>query len=170
MAATVAKRLHLPVDILLVRKLSIPSNPEYAIGAVSLEKTWIDEKSSANEVEIDRSITAARSVLQERNKIYRLNKPFPTLSGKTVLLVDDGIATGRTLLHAIEICREHHPQAIWVGVPVSSRDAASRIQPKVDRFLCLHQPDPFIGVGRFYNSFPSVSDKEVVDSLQSNDR
>jgi putative phosphoribosyl transferase len=170
MAATIAKRLHLPVDVLLVRKLSTPFNPEYAIGAVSLEKTWIDEKSSANEVEIDRSIPAARSVLQERNKLYRQNKPFPTLTGKTVLLVDDGIATGRTLLHAIEICQEHQPQAIWVGVPVSSRDAASRIQPKVDRFLCLHQPDPFIGVGQFYKSFPSVSDKEVVDSLQSNDR
>lgn len=169
MAATIAKRLHLPVDILLVRKLSTPSNPEYAIGAVSLEKTWVEENYHLSDKEIEQFAADARTVLQERNLKYRQNKPFPDLTGKTVLLVDDGIATGRTLLHAIEICREQHPQAIWVLTPVSSREAAFRVQAKVDRFVCLHQPDPFWGVGRFYRDFPSVADEEVVKALAIED-
>lgn len=170
MAATIAKRLHLPVDVLMVRKLTSPSNPEYAIGAVSLERSWIEEKHSLSDAELDQCIHSARYLLRERSRIYRGNRPFPDLNGKTVLLVDDGIATGRTLLHAIEICRAHNPQAIWVLVPVSSREAANRIQPKVERFICLYLPTSFISVGGIYKTFPSVSDREVMLSINTNDR
>ncbi len=168
MAAQIAKVLHVPVDILLIRKLTSPTNPEYAIGAVSLDQTWIDERSHLSDRALNQAIEETRALLRTRDKLYRQQKPFPNLHQKTVILVDDGIATGRTLLHAIQLIRQHQPQAIWVAVPLSAPEAAKRIQPLVDRFLCLHQPEPFIGVGRFYRSFPAVTDHEVIQSLRPN--
>jgi putative phosphoribosyl transferase len=167
MAAQLANTLHLPMDILLVRKLSPPDNPEYAIGAVSLNSAWIEEKNFLSEADLNRSIESARDVLKERNQKYRQNKEFPSLTDKTILLIDDGIATGRTLMHAIQIVRQQHPQAIWVAVPVSSKEAAKRIYPLVERFICLHQPAPFYGLSRFYRSFPEVTDDEVMRTLTS---
>ena len=147
-ASQIAVALHAPMDVLLIKKLTTPNNPEYAIGAVGLEDSWIDEIQLISKEELDHQIQQARQLLRERNRIYRNDRPFPQLSGKVVLLVDDGIATGRTLLHAINIVRSNSPQAIWVAVPVSSREAAAQIVPLVDRFICLQQPEPFIGVGR----------------------
>lgn len=167
MAAQIAKVLHIPVDILMIRKLTSSTNPEYAIGAVSLDQTWIDERSRLSDTELEQAIHQTRELLRTRNQQYRQQKPFPNLHQKTVILVDDGIATGRTLLHAVQWVRLQHPMAIWVAVPLSSVDAAKRIKPLVDRFLCLHQPEPFIGVGRFYRSFPSVTDPEVIQALES---
>ena len=165
-----AKALSAPLDLLMAKKIGHPFDPEFAIGAVCANETIIEETGSVKKEYIAQQLEQIKKELSDRYRhLTSRERPLP-LYQKKVIITDDGIATGRTLLHAIEICREHHPQAIWVGVPVSSRDAASRIQPKVDRFLCLHQPDPFIGVGQFYKSFPSVSDKEVVESLQSNDR
>ncbi len=167
MAVQLADALHVPMDILLIRKLTSSSNPEYAIGAVSLEQTWVDERSRETQTELDEAIHQTRELLRSRDKLYRQQKPFPSLQQKTVILVDDGIATGRTLLHAIQLVRQHQPQAVWVAVPVSSIEAANRIRPLVNRFLCLHQPDPFICVGRFYRSFPAVTDPEVIQALGS---
>jgi putative phosphoribosyl transferase len=168
-ASQIAVALHAPMDVLLIKKLTTPNNPEYAIGAVGLEDSWIDEIQLISKEELDHQIQQARQLLRERNRIYRNDRPFPQLSGKVVLLVDDGIATGRTLLHAINIVRSNSPQAIWVAVPVSSREAAAQIVPLVDRFICLHQPEPFIGVGRFYQFFPSVSDREVQGAIYANE-
>jgi predicted phosphoribosyltransferase len=168
-ASQIAVALHAPMDVLLIKKLTTPNNPEYAIGAVGLEDSWIDEIQLISKEELDHQIQQARQLLRERNRIYCNDRPFPQLSGKVVLLVDDGIATGRTLLHAINIVRSNSPQAIWVAVPVSSREAAAQIVPLVDRFICLHQPEPFIGVGRFYQFFPSVSDREVQGAIYANE-
>ena len=168
-ASQISVALHAPMDVLLIKKLTTPNNPEYAIGAVGLEDSWIDEIQLISKEELDHQIQQARQLLRERNRIYRNDRPFPQLSGKVVLLVDDGIATGRTLLHAINIVRSNSPQAIWVAVPVSSREAAAQIVPLVDRFICLHQPEPFIGVGRFYQFFPSVSDREVQGAIYANE-
>jgi predicted phosphoribosyltransferase len=169
-ASQIAVALHAPMDVLLIKKLTTPNNPEYAIGAVGLEESWIDEKQLLSEEELDHQIRKAQQLLRERNRIYRNDRPLTQLRGKVVLLVDDGIATGRTLLHAINMVRSNSPQAIWVAVPVSSREAAARIIPKVDRFICLHQPEPFIGVGRFYQLFPPISDREVVSTISPNNR
>jgi predicted phosphoribosyltransferase len=169
-ASQIAAALQAPMDVLLIKKLTTPNNPEYAIGAVGLEKSWIDEKQLLSKEELDHQIQQARQLLRERNRIYRNDRPFPQLSDKVVLLVDDGIATGRTLLHAINMVRSNSPQAIWVVVPVSSRAAAAQIAPLVDRFICLYQPEPFIGVGRFYQFFPPVSDREVISAIFSNER
>lgn len=170
MAAQISKARQVPMDILLVRKLSSPQNPEYAIGAVSLESQWVEEKQDVPAIELEQWIEDARTVLRTRDRLYRSDRPFPDLQGKTVLLVDDGIATGRTLVHAIQLIRAKKPKAIWVIVPVSSREAANRIAPVVDRFICLHQPSPFLGVGRFYRSFPSVTDNEVIHCVNDSDK
>ena len=162
MAALIASTFHLPMDMLLVRKLTTPSNPEYAIGAVGLDSSWVDEKHHLTAQELQSRIDDERALLRERNKKYRHNAPAPDLKGKTVMLVDDGIATGRTLLHAIELVRLQNPQAIWIIAPVSSPEAATLLTPKVEKLICLHQPKPFIGVGRFYQSFPSVTDEAIM--------
>jgi putative phosphoribosyl transferase len=166
MAAQIAQARQIPLDILMIRKLSLPSNPEYAIGAVSLQEHWIDETFNISQAELDQCIEGGRSLLRMRDRLYRKNRPFPNLQNKTVLLVDDGIATGRTLAHAIKMIRALKPGAIWVAVPVSSKEAAILIAPQVDRFICLYQPKPFLAVGRFYHSFPSVSDERVIESMQ----
>ena len=167
MAAQIADAFRLPMDMLLIRKLTTPENPEYAIGAVSLQGQWVDEPGNFSETQLTQWIEAARQVLRARDRLYRDNRPFPEIKQKTVLLVDDGIATGRTLLHAIQWIRSQQPKAIWVVVPVCSREAAGRITPLVEQFICLHQPAPFIGVGRFYRSFPSVTDAEVIGTMSS---
>ena len=167
MAAQIADALHLPLDLLLIRKLTTTQNPEYAIGAVSLNRSWVDERPPVSDTDLNKQIEEGRQVLRKRNAFYRKNRPFPSLHDKTVLLVDDGIATGRTLLHGIEEVRSQQPKAIWVIVPVSSREAASLIGPRVERLICLYQPAPFIGVGRFYQSFPPVEDEEVVKSIET---
>lgn len=169
-ASRIAAALHAPMDVLLIKKLTTPNNPEYAIGAVGLEESWIDEKQLLSKEELDHQIQQARQLLRERNRIYRNDRPFPQLLGKVVLLVDDGIATGRTLLHAINMVRSNSPQAIWVAVPVSSHEAADQIVPLVDRFICLYRPEPFIGVGRFYQYFPPVRDREVISAIFANER
>ncbi|MFM7671832.1 MAG: phosphoribosyltransferase [Bacteroidota bacterium] len=165
MAALLSKALHIPLDILLIRKLATPENPEYAIGAVSPHDTFIEEKGPLTDKTLNQLVQEARILLQERNKKYRQQRPFPDLRQKTVILVDDGIATGRTLLHAIALVRREQPSAIWVATPVSSPEAAARISKQVDQFICLHQPTHFIGVGQFYRSFPSVTDEEVVRDM-----
>ncbi len=167
MAAQIAQARQIPMDILLVRKLSLPSNPEYAIGAVSLQEHWIDETFNISLPELNQCIEEGRTLLHTRDRLYRHNRPSPNLQNKTVLLVDDGIATGRTLLLSIKLVRVQKPAAIWVIVPVSSKEAAARIAPLADRFICLYQPTPFLAVGRFYHSFPSVSDELVIQSMKA---
>lgn len=166
-AAHIAKSIQVSLDVLLVRKLASPENPEYALGAVSLDRVWIEEPFIEKETDLDRWVDAERRILLERNRLYRKGKPNPELRNKTVILVDDGIATGRTLLLAIQLVRAQHPQAIWVAVPVSSPEAASRIRPQVDRFICVQEPTPFYGVGRFYRSFDPIDDETVVHTLVS---
>ena len=164
-AAHIAKSIQVSLDVLLVRKLASPQNPEYALGAVSLDRVWIEEPFIGKETDLDRWVDAERRILLERNRLYRKGKPNPELRNKTVILVDDGIATGRTLLLAIQLVRAQHPRAIWVAVPVSSPEAASRIRSQVDRFICVQEPTPFYGVGRFYRSFDPVDDETVVRTL-----
>ncbi len=168
MAVQLSKILRIPMDLLLVRKLATPDNPEYAIGAVSLDRVWIEEPFHGRKEDLDRWVAAARRLLQERDRLYRQGKPLPDLRNKTVILVDDGIATGRTLLLSIQLVRAKNPKAIWVAVPVSSREAARRVESTVDQFICLHQPELFDGVGQFYASFESVTDEEVIRLMQPN--
>jgi predicted phosphoribosyltransferase len=168
MAARIASALHAPMDILMVKKLATPENPEYAIGAVSLQEYWVEEPLRVSSAQVVNWVEQARAVLRTRDRLYRKNRPFPELQNKIVLLIDDGVATGRTLSHAIQLIRSKQPKAIWVAVPVCSREAAARIVPSVERFISLHQPSPFIGVGRFYRSFPSVNDSEVILEMERN--
>ena len=105
--------------------------------------------------------------LQRRERLYRGNRPFPDLKGKTVLLVDDGLATGATMKAAIAAARQHHPARLVVAVPVAPPDTVAEIQALVDEVVCLETPAFFQAVGLWYEYFPQTSDEEVLALLQA---
>lgn len=171
-AYEVAKRLNVPLDTLIVRKLGFPSNPELAIGAVSetgavvlnlsiikpynLTPSYIEEETDRQVKEIDR-----------RRMLYRGSKSLTDLKGKTVILVDDGIATGATFKAAIQALREAPIVYLAGAVPVATPESAEEIAGMVDEWICLQTPQNFLSVGGFYERFDQVTDDEVVEMLRS---
>lgn len=166
----VAKELELPLDIVLAKKLGHPSNPEYAVGAVSGETFLAGDIGGISEDYIRQQLDLLRRQLQEREHLFRSGRPAPGLKGKTLLLVDDGIATGRTLLAAIRELRRKGPAKIVVAVPVAPRDSCAEIAREADALVCLHRADYFPGVGYFYRDFRQVEDQEVIAILEENHR
>jgi phosphoribosylpyrophosphate synthetase len=165
----VADELNWPLEPLLIKKIGHPENEEFAIGAVSLETTQVDPQ-FANEFEkfIREEASRLRSVLSERNKLFMEGKKPADVKGKTVIVVDDGVATGRTMMAGISLLRQKNPARIIVVVPVTSRSAANRIASVADELICLDQPEEFLGVGQFYEEFPQVDDSEVKRLLKQN--
>ena len=161
-----ARYLDLPLDLLMAKKLGHPSNPEYAIGAVSLEGSIAEDCFDIPEKYILEETKRIREQLKERYKQFMGNKKPVDIKGRIVIVTDDGIATGRTILSVIKILRNKHPAKIVVAVPVSSEQAAERIIHVVDEFICLHTPYPFFAIGNFYEDFSQVEDKEVIQLLQ----
>lgn len=162
----IADGLQWPLEPLLIKKIGHPENEEFAIGAVSLENVQIDPQySSVLSDYIREEARRLRAVLTERNKRFMNGKKPADIKGKTVVLVDDGIATGRTMLAGIALLREKSPSKIIVAVPVASRQAAAQISAIADKLICLEKPDDFFGVGQFYQEFPQVDDAEVKQLL-----
>lgn len=168
-AAAIAKALQLPLDVVLVKKIGHPTNPEYAIGACSLSHRNIDpqEAAKAGTTYIEATTAAVRQRLLEMEQQFRNGKPPLQLSGKTVLVVDDGIATGFTLLATLQLLRRQQPAQLIVAVPVALPEAQEKIRTVADACICLHTPEWFTGVGAFYDDFAQVSDAEVVAYLQN---
>lgn len=165
--AEIARALKLPLDILLSKKIGHPSNPEFAIGAVSPDSVIVDEHTAVSRSYVDEKTAEIRALLNERAKLYRGNRPSPELKGKTVLLIDDGIATGNTLLILLRMLRKQNPAKIIVAVPVAPGRSADMIRKECDEFVCLLEPDYFPGVGAFYSDFRQVEDEEVVTLLRA---
>lgn len=161
-AYEIAKALELPLDIVLSKKIGHPGNPEYAIGAVSPDTVIVDAPSGIDAQYIQTKTAELRQLLQERNTIYRGNRPLPEVQGKILILVDDGIATGHTLLASIRTLRKKRPGKIVVAVPVAPASGWKMIAAEADEFICLLRPEYFPGVGAFYSDFSQVSDEEVV--------
>ena len=162
----IAKALHWPLDIFLSKKIGHPANDEYAIGSVTLEDVIQNGRSAhIDQAYIRRQTEKIRSQLRERYKKFRGARPPLDLRGKTVILVDDGVATGNTLLAAIESIREKKPEKIVVAVPVSPPDTAKKLSRAADVLLCLLITDEFYGVGQFYEDFSQVEDSEVIALL-----
>lgn len=161
-----AKDLGFAFDLLMTKKIGHPLHPEYAIGAVGLEDVIIEERASAPQEYLEAEITRIREQLKERYRQFMGNRPPEPVTGKIVIVTDDGIATGRTILAALKMLRRSHPDKLIVAVPVSSLLAAERIAEEVDEFVCLHTPSPFDGVGRFYGDFSQVEDEEVAALLK----
>lgn len=162
----ISKHYNLPLELLLTKKIGHPENEEFAIGAVSLEDYIIDERHNIPESYIENEIKRIRESLKERYKKFMGDRKPVDMEDKIVIIVDDGIATGNTLLAAIRMMRQKHPKKIVVAVPVAPREAAEKIKKHVDDFICLHIADDFYGVGQFYLDFSEVSDEEVIQLLK----
>jgi len=161
----IAKNLNLPLDIILSKKIGHPLNKEYAIGAVSLDSTIIEEHPDVSNTYIESEIKNLRALLQENYAIYMGNRKPIDVKGKNVIVVDDGIATGNTLLASINMLRKNNPKKIIVAVPVVPADVVAIFKQKADEFIFLIAPIDFGGVGRFYENFEQVNDDEVVRML-----
>ena len=161
MGYLIATKLSFPLDIILTKKIGHPTNPELAVGSVSLENRIIDPRFHIEEAYLEQESLRIRRVLKERYRKYMGNRKPINLRNKTVIIVDDGVATGNTMLASIELVKQHNPQKIIVAIPVASSEALEKISKKVDEVICLYEPENFVAVGQFYSDFSQVNDEEV---------
>ena len=162
-AAEVARAIHAPLYVLLVRKIGVPDQPELAMGAIaSGDELVLDDGMIAyihvSPEEIEQVIARERTVLRDRELRYRGNRPLPDLRDKTVVIVDDGLATGATMRVAIQAVKRSRPAQIVVAVPVGSPDRVKAIGREVDRIECVSTPHAFAAVGQWYRDFRPTTD------------
>lgn len=161
----IARDLHLPLDIILIKKIGYPRQPEYAVGAVSLNSVVVNPHIDLPDSYFEEQAQHIRGQLQERYERYKKDtKPVP-VKDRPVILVDDGIATGYTVLAAAQLIRKSFPAQVILAVPVASPRALDKIRPYVDDMVCLHAPEQFQAVGQFYEDFSEVSHEEVIRLL-----
>lgn len=163
----VAKELGLPMEIILSKKIGHPYNPEFAIGSVTLHGAVIDD--NVMDVSMDyihRESDRILHILKEKFKLYTGGQKPAALENKTVILVDDGVATGNTIKASIHAIRKNNPKEIIVAIPVAPPETARKLRELSDELICLHTPQDFYGVGQFYDDFSQVSDEEVIQHLK----
>ena len=165
-AYAVAKELGLPIELILTKKIGHPTNKEYAIGAASLTDYFTIPHENVTEEYIQAEIVRIRTRLKEMYKIFMGDQPPADLQGKTVIIIDDGIATGNTLLGTIQLLRKSKPGKMIIAVPVASRSAVNKLAKEVDEIVVVYVPDQFYGVGAFYEDFEQVTDEEVIYYLE----
>ncbi len=169
--AEVARALGAPLDVVIARKLGAPDNPELAIGAVAADGTLVlDENLVARLGVSDTYVRSAtereRLEIERRLRAYRGDRPPPAVAGKTVVVVDDGVATGSTTLAAIRYLRKQQPRELILAVPVGPPETIGMLNREVDRTVVLQTPELFWAVGAFYQAFEQTSDQEVIDLLK----
>lgn len=168
-AAEIAQQLRAPLDVFLSQKLGVPGHEELAFGAVTAHGPFLNEhvirEFAISAETIDRISQAAQEKIRERELLFRRNRPPLEVRGRTVILVDDGVATGASLFAAIPALRRMQPAKLIVAVPVAPRAACDRLRSQADEFLALICPQDFYAVGEFYEEFAQVSDEEVVANL-----
>jgi predicted phosphoribosyltransferase len=169
-AYEVARALNAPLDVFLVRKLGVPGHEELAMGAVAtggvrvLNERVVRALGMPEDV-IDAVARREQAELARRERVYRQGRPPPDVRGKTVILVDDGLATGATMQAAIRALRQIQPARVVVAVPTASRDTCEALAQQVDEVVCATTPEPFYGVGAWYEDFSQTTDDEVRDML-----
>lgn len=167
----VAERLRLPLDVTCPKKIGAPNNPEYAIGAVTetgevLFDTEVITMLGVSDDYIRGKVAEKKALAQERIRVFHEAHPPVPLKGKTVIIVDDGIATGFTMKAAIQSVRASHPAKIVVAVPVSPPESLYEIASMVEEAVCLETPVFFQAVGQFYHQFSQTDDSEVIGLLE----
>ena len=158
----VARELGFPIDVVLTKKVGHPMNKEYAIGAASLTDYFIIPHEKVSEQYIEQELKNIRTRLREMYKRFMGDKEPEKLEGKTVIVIDDGIATGNTILGTVHVLRKSNPRKIIIGVPVASDSAVRKLSNEVDEIVTVLIPEEFYGVGAFYEDFEEVSDEEVM--------
>jgi putative phosphoribosyl transferase len=170
-AYEVAKALHAPLDVFLVRKLGVPGHEELAMGAIAtggirvLNENVIRSLGISNE-QIERATEEEQHELERREHLYRDDRPAPDVRGRMVILIDDGLATGATMRAAVRALRQQQPAHIVVAVPVAAPVVCEEFRAEADDVVCAKTPEPFYGVGYWYEDFAQTSDQEVHDLLE----
>lgn len=168
--ARVARALAVPLDVVVARKIGAPGQPEVAIGAIAGDEPPLFDAQAlqmlgVTEDELAPDVERERAELHRREHVYRSGRPAPRIEGRTVVVVDDGLATGMTARAALRHLRRGDPARLILAVPVSAPAAAERLRREADDLICLHQPPSFYAVGQWYDTFGQVSDSEVIDIL-----
>lgn len=166
----VAKHLGSPLDVIVPRKLGAPGQPELAVGAVSEDGTiYLDDEivklTGVDRRYVEETAEAEMGEIRRRVSVYREGRPSLDVAGRIVILVDDGLATGSTVIAAIRHLRKLGPVKIVVAVPVASREALARVRKEADEVYCRYSPSIFYAIGQFYEDFEQVSDEEVLNIL-----
>ncbi|HEY9861611.1 MAG TPA: phosphoribosyltransferase [Candidatus Obscuribacterales bacterium] len=170
-AFEIAAALHAPLDIFLVRKLGVPGHEELAMGAIAsgdvrVLNQDVVEMEYVSDAALEQVTQSEQQELQRREHLYRGDRPVLPIQDQTVILVDDGLATGATMRAAVMAVRQQEPKEIVVAVPVGARQAYEQISPQVDAIICAVMPERFNSVGAWYEEFPQTSDREVCELLQ----
>jgi len=166
--AEVAKALSLPLDVIITRKFGAPFNPEFAIGAMAEtgEAIWNDaERDKVDAEEVRTIVDQERAEAKRRIHVYRADHPLPDMTGKTAIIVDDGVATGLTIRAAIAAARHQHAQRIVIAVPHGAKETMDLLRNEVDEVVDLEEPVFYAAVGQYYQQFPETHDAEVVSLL-----
>jgi putative phosphoribosyl transferase len=169
-AYEVARTLNAPLDIFLVRKLGVPGHEELAMGAIASGGMRVLNEDVVRYLRIpggviDSVATGEQKELERRERAYRGDRPAPDIRGRTVILIDDGLATGSTMRAAVAALRQQHPSRIVVGVPTAAQETCDEFRAEVDEIVCATTPEPFYAVGMWYEDFSQTTDEEVRDLL-----
>jgi len=169
-AYEVARALGAPLDVVVPRKIGAPANPELAIGALAQDGTLVIDETLMRSLGVDKAyldeeVSRQKAEIDRRLGLYRGGRPAVDLEGTTAIVVDDGIATGATVLAALRGVRSGHPARVVLAVPVAPPDTLERLKAEADEVTCLEAPEPFYAVGQFYRHFDQVADEEVIDLL-----
>ena len=170
-AAEVAAALGAPLDVFIVRKLGVPGHEEFAMGAIANGGVRVLSQDALRVLNVSRDVVDAAVAVEQREldrreRDYRLGRPFPDLHGATVILVDDGVATGSTMLAAVHALRQHGPSVIIAAAPVMSESAHHMLSRAADRCETVAVPEPFAAVGAWYDNFAQTTDDEVRSLLR----
>ena len=168
----VARALDAPLDVFLVRKLGVPGHEELAMGAISTGGVRVMNEQVLAMVPVSEAAIAAVAAqeereLERREREYRGDRPVPKLGGRTVILVDDGLATGSTMRAAVLAVRAHEPERLVVAVPVAAAETCDEFRSDVDEIVCAITPEPFVAVGLWYDDFSQTTDDEVKQLLDA---
>ncbi|HEY2934328.1 MAG TPA: phosphoribosyltransferase [Acidobacteriota bacterium] len=174
-AFEVARELDVPLDVFLVRKLGVPGHEELAMGAIASGGVRVVNNDVVQYLRIPPDVIDAvaereQQELQRRERAYRGNKARLSVAGKTVILVDDGLATGSTMRAAALALRRQNPAQLVVAVPVASASTCQEFKRDVDEIICARTPEPFVAVGYWYTDFSQTTDEQVHDLLEKAER
>ena len=165
-AYEMARLLKAPMDVLIVRKIGVPGQPELAMGAIATGGVRVLNQAvvvgtGVSQAAIEATVRAEQRELERRNRLYRGERPPPNLASRCVFLVDDGVATGSTMRAAVNAVKQQQPASVIIAVPVASREAITDLQPLVDEVICPAIPEWFVSVGQWYTQYEQTTDDEV---------